>query len=115
MHLSSFVTRLTILNSGGKLVIVHCGLCGERNDMLIKETDRIMPLHVSSSIKLKREKSKEQLSECLKVEDKSHAVEAVFTQKEKTCGKGSQVENATLVVSRGQGTFKFELSYVLGR
>ena len=80
--------------------------------MITKET---MPLHVSSSVKLKRDKSREQLSKCLKIEDKIQNQETLGVHTSTTQEIGNNIENATLVFSTGQGTFKFELSDVLGR
>ena len=76
-----------------------------------------MPLHVSSSVKLKRVKSREYLSKCFNYEDKIQKEE----KGDSTCNSpsaqenGDRTEDVTLVFSTVQGTFKFELSEALGR
>ena len=99
-----------------------------RHDNIQERTvnSETMPLHVSSSVKLKREKSREQLSKCMKYEDKiqreeTGGIPSSYTQEkgdkpvDSTQEKGDKLEDVTLVFSTGQGTFKFELSDVLGR
>ena len=88
-----------------------------RHDNIQERTvkSETMPLHVSSSVKLKREKSREQLSKCMKYEDKIQKEEAGGVPSSSTQEKGDKLEDVTLVFSTGQGTFKFELSDVLGR